>query len=399
MAWRKQLRTASFRGIRFNLLGSESSFGRRTANHEFPKRDEPYTEDLGKKAAEFSIEAYISGFDYLRNRDRLVKACETAGPGKLVHPFYGNRQVVCTACDIRESAQDGGIAFFRLTFRTAGKLQFPVVKKDPKGLLETIGAGVDEKSSQEFLNTYTLASQPAFVVASAQEKVTDFIDALEASTSFITRNADEIADLAFAITDLRNDLDEIIHTPEVLATRIQNSFSLLKQSISGRKESLDTQRGFFGFGSADTYSSVNTLTRATEESNLRALNRLIARAALVQASLDIAEVEFESVQEAEYYRDLFLDEINSQQEAEDVSDDVFQSLDQLRAELRNAAPREDQDLPNLVDVTLKTTTNSLALCYELYESLERETDIINRNELPHPGLIPGGETIQVLRNG
>ena len=45
--------------------------GRRTQTHEFRTGIKPYTEDLGRKAQEIPIEAYVLGDDYMTARDNL----------------------------------------------------------------------------------------------------------------------------------------------------------------------------------------------------------------------------------------------------------------------------------------------------------------------------------------
>lgn len=398
MTWRTRLRTASFRGIRFNLTSADAGFGRRTVDHEFPNRDEPYSEDLGRKARTFQIDAFISGFDYQRQRDRLIAACEAKGPGRLVHPYYGTRMVVCKSCDVREASYDGGVARFRLEFREAGELLFPRAQRQPKSLLSIIGLNLDTSAIEQFVDKFSVAGYPAFVVASAQTKLEAIADAIEASTSFINRNSDEVADLAFAISDLRNDAADLVNLPSLLAERLSNSFSLLRSSITDNREALDAQKKLFSFGSTDKRSTLTTSTRIAENQNLDALNNLTRLLALSNAARIAPEINYSSVDEASLIlKDLF-DLIEAQQEIAGISDDVFQNLDQLRAELARGVPPSDQKLPYVLTKNLPETTNSLVLSYDLYESLNLEQDIIDRNKIKHPGFIPGGIEIKVLSN-
>ena len=62
MPWREQLLQASFRGVEFQTDGHTArAAGRRAVTHEYPGRDEPYTEDLGKRTKGYSIEAWVVG--------------------------------------------------------------------------------------------------------------------------------------------------------------------------------------------------------------------------------------------------------------------------------------------------------------------------------------------------
>ena len=397
--WKKRLRTASFRKIRFNLTAADVSFGRRIVQHQFPKRDEPYSEDMGRKAREFTIDAFIQGFDYMRERDRLIKACEQKGPGRLVHPYYGNRDVVCTKCDVREAAGDGGVVRFQLTFAEAGVLKFPQTKKKANSILAFLGAKSAIDTLNQFTDNFTIATYPQYVVDSAQEAVDEFADALEQSTSFITRNSDAVADLAFSISDLRADVDEILHTPEVLATRMNNALGLLREAITGREESLAAYKKIFAYGEGVTFSTISTESRAQLRKNRISMNNAVRQFALAYAIQDISEINFSSRKEAEDSRADFFRVIEEQSGAEFISDDAYQNLQQMRAELANGVPPSDQSLPNVVDITPPKTTNSLQLSFELYGNVDLETDIVERNNLRYPGIIMGGDPVEVLGNG
>ncbi len=61
--WRDRLQDASFRGVPFKVEEESAGTGRRVETHEYPNRDKPYTEDLGKITFRPSITAYVVGDD------------------------------------------------------------------------------------------------------------------------------------------------------------------------------------------------------------------------------------------------------------------------------------------------------------------------------------------------
>src|SRR5450759_1976747 len=73
----------SFRGVPFYCQSSENTTGRRLAVHEFVKVDLPYAEDLGRKGRKFTLNCFVIGSDWETKRDKLIDACEKAGPGIL----------------------------------------------------------------------------------------------------------------------------------------------------------------------------------------------------------------------------------------------------------------------------------------------------------------------------
>lgn len=123
----KTLRKASYEGIQFEVDSATLSFGRRTVTHEFPQRDAPYVEDLGKATRQFSIQGFIVGDDFIDRSKKLIDKIESqvgtdrrANHGKLVHPWLGSLDV--TPIDRPSITYDRAkrICTFTLTFLEAG---------------------------------------------------------------------------------------------------------------------------------------------------------------------------------------------------------------------------------------------------------------------------------------
>ena len=123
--WRAALLPASFNGVQFHVDVDSKASGRRLVVHEFPKSDTPYTEDMGRRARHFTVNAYViqcatDGFDYKPNRDALVAQLEQEGPGILVHPTMGMDTVEVDQYSVTERREQGGMAEFEITFVEAG---------------------------------------------------------------------------------------------------------------------------------------------------------------------------------------------------------------------------------------------------------------------------------------
>ena len=114
--WRARLRPASFRGATFHVEQGARSGGRRLALHEYPKRDNPYPEDMGRKGRVFPVAAYIVGPDYQDERDALIDALEQEGAGTLVLPTLGSQLVKAGPYACNERREQGGFCEFEITF-------------------------------------------------------------------------------------------------------------------------------------------------------------------------------------------------------------------------------------------------------------------------------------------
>lgn len=131
MSWRNNLLDASFKGVPFKIKDHNHSSGRRTKLHQYANREESYLQDLGKQTETYTISAYIisnidNNNDYYGERDALINALKSKGPGTLVHPFLGIKKVGLSApYTMTETFDRGGMATFSLTFTEAGVRALP----------------------------------------------------------------------------------------------------------------------------------------------------------------------------------------------------------------------------------------------------------------------------------
>ncbi|QIQ71766.1 DNA circulation [Pseudomonas coronafaciens pv. striafaciens] len=100
--------------------------GRKGQLHEFPQRDEPYFESLGKQSQIHTLTAFIVGRDCFEQRDRLLQALEQEEAGELVHPWLGRLQVQVGECSVTHNLNEGGLVRLDLKFYPANPLKFPV---------------------------------------------------------------------------------------------------------------------------------------------------------------------------------------------------------------------------------------------------------------------------------
>ena len=121
-----QLKPASFRGVPFVSLGGNSRFGRRIEVHEYPKRDTPWGEDVGKRTRPYLVAGYVVGDDVIAQRDQMIKACELAGDGTFVHASYGTLNVTMLSLNVIERWEKGRYFEFEFEFIEAGKKTFPL---------------------------------------------------------------------------------------------------------------------------------------------------------------------------------------------------------------------------------------------------------------------------------
>jgi prophage DNA circulation protein len=129
--WRARMMPASFNGARFHCESNARESGRRIVEHQFPKKNLPYGEDMGRAAREFTVRAYCIVFpfdtgdglrtlDYTVVRDALVAQLEAEGPGTLQLPTQPAQQVVCPRYRVNEEERFGGYCTIDMTFQEYG---------------------------------------------------------------------------------------------------------------------------------------------------------------------------------------------------------------------------------------------------------------------------------------
>lgn len=158
MSFFEQLQQASLGGVPFGVLGASSHFGRRIAVHEYPFRDTPWAEDIGKATRRFEImgfllenDAIYKGADVISQRDAMIAVAESAGPLTLVHPTLGRLTVSLLEIAIEERWDAG--RYFEIVFRCveSGQRLLPSTGTDTQSAVGSAISGVNAAASKDFL--------------------------------------------------------------------------------------------------------------------------------------------------------------------------------------------------------------------------------------------------------
>lgn len=127
MTWRDELRPASFRGASFKVDTAGRAGGRRGVTFEYPKRDTPSDEDLGRRAQRWAVSGYVIGPYYTEDASYLEDALNAEGPGLLIHPTMVEMSVRCETYTRSERKDQGGFASFDMTFVEVGDAAYDLV--------------------------------------------------------------------------------------------------------------------------------------------------------------------------------------------------------------------------------------------------------------------------------
>lgn len=388
--WQDKFREGSFRGIPFLTDSHNVEGGRRKQDREFAKRDVGNSEDLGKKLKKFKLELFVLGDDYFEQRDALEAALDEEGPGELKHPYRGTIQVQAGTYTLSETILEGRMARFSVDFSESGQAKFPEqVEDDLTNALENAD-GVIDNSMSLFEAIFTVLNAPAFVVGAAEEVLTDI---LEFSESAVTAVTEPISNFAFAISNMKARIGDLVRAPGELADRLSDAFALLLAEFENDPET--SERIFGGFKNLDdSFIPVigDTPSRQIQQGNQTALITLTRQLVLSNQAKAAVEVDFISTNAALKSRNDIVQGLDEQLFLA-LDDNLFQSIKDLQTSLIRAIPRTGTS--ELITIIPPKTLPALVIVYSQFGTLDKEAELVDQNGIEHPGFVPGGDPIQV----
>jgi prophage DNA circulation protein len=373
----------------------DRSGGRRTVTHEYPFRDEPFIEDMGRKSRSFQLEGYIVGGDYLVHKNALIDALEAAGPGELVHPSYGSLIVMSGDFRVRESTADGGVARFSIEFiETESSPPAPVTTIAAVASVTASATASIDALSADFVRVYRVDGEPAHALESLTSVVQSATIALDKALAPLVHAEQDLAVLKHDLDALYLDADSLVRQPFLITSRLVATLVSLTSMPLTPQLGVRALLEAYGFTPEIARPPATTATRILEQLNYDALQRMISVVMVVQAAQLASTEVYATYDDAVTTRDAVTDALDAQ--ADVAGDETYAALTQLRADFVRAVPGEASDLPRLVRYTPPETVPSLVLSHRLYGDISRETDLVERNSVERPGFVPGSVEIEVL---
>lgn len=418
----ENLRPASFRGVAFEVESHSESGGRRVELHEYPLRDTPYAEDLGKKAGKWQIEAFLvngkSG--YAERRDKLREALNASGPGTLIHPYLGELSVSVDGYSLKETTREGGYCTFSISFVEAGQPVEPDVEKDTAANVLDKAEAAKEAATAGFLDEYMPLLEDLEGLAGKVPALLSEATAFLGTPLSILSRAQSAASSVLALPDrlasrLLGYLGTIRQLGGIATSGLKmNALTALlgKKSAGTASSWLVTSNGVIagivgktswpqagggsiggGTPSPETLGVVASTVANRAETPLI---DLIAAGAVIEAAIESADADYGTADEALASRDAVIDAIDEVQRA-NCSDAVFTALSELAVAVNEDLTTRGAELPKLGSATLFMSMPALAASYRLYGDVGQADAIVARNRIRHPGRVPGGVPLEVIR--
>lgn len=394
----RQLKYISASGSEFTLLFDElsRSGGKKAPVSEFPGQDQGAVQDLGEETSSFPITCYITGSDYDREADRLWDALRETGPAQLVHPRWGNINVLPTTREQREQFVDGaGRAVFTITFLRVNDESFtyPTAEAAPDEQIsadvDVVGDAISEGVPEEIEDPRKLAA--------LKENVLGALDAVKGAFDTVTGTiTDAQSAINQTIASIESEIDSLVQAPADLMSAMLSLYRLPGRTIADVKAKID--------GYKTLYSDlVDGFIETTQEYGEDLGLIQASQAAAIQGAAAESILEGLVLTRDEISR--ILDNLNS------LNDDINSSVEEMEEKGGFSADYRTRILAqqaataattNLIDRALFLPAEKiekidedktiLQFVYEKYGDLDRLDDIITYNNL-------GGDDLLLLPIG
>ena len=403
MAWRDQIRPASFKGVEFGVTGDDKEAGRRTVVHEFPQREEVYVEDLGAATNSFTLEAFVLGPDYMDKRDELERVLCEPGPGTLVHPWYGEIQVSQSApYKVKHAATDGGIAIFTLSFVRDSEPASPASGVNTQVRAMNRSASAGNLVCTVFDAAFDIVDQSLYVVEQAYAAVTGAVELVQAA---LGGDIGAIAEVLGAATGY-----DFLPWSSV-GQRLWNVYQDIGEfSLSKGGTRADLAAGWLDLAAQNVSRPLTEnpgSTRARVAGNDMAVQAFTRHIATVEAAKNLALAVPASRSDAHVLREKFVDVmdallVDEGGEAPPVGltqaalpPVLYAALVDMRAASLAALAEAARSTPDVITFTPVAVLPSLVLCHRLSGDIALNADLVARNRLIHPGFVPA-QPLEVL---
>lgn len=401
--WKEGYLHASFRGVEFFINGHSFSSGRRQKEHIFPERNNPDYEDLGRQARTFKVSAYVVDEDYYSLRDAFIKALEAPGKGKLVHPYLGIKQaVVFGEFTERETTGEGNVARFDITFKEFLEEEVTVTSDNTQQEILDAKDSMINASKEQFIVQYDIDAAANTAIKDAQSAVSASVDTLSTAKQIANSKAEfqrqlaningKIVSLTLNGEDLTNALLDPIDfgnnpfDPEfpLSGSEAKEAFSEMLRSISliGEPVTQTPQE----LSDQEIYPS-------------KQIQTYFQHVAVASAAGTLSSLQFKTSEEAQDLQDKLFDILDSMAQSEVITNTTYAAIRDIRYAVSEDIDKRIRDLERLVEVKLPETRSSLRVTNDIYGNLDREQEIIDRNNIEHPMFITSSESIQVRISG
>lgn len=408
----EQLQPASFRGVPFEVEASGITVGRRTVVHEYPQRDRPYVEDMGRATRNITLQCFVVGSDYLEQAQALMHELEEPGPGTLIHPWLGEMEVTITSVSELQFDQGLGVASVTITATEAGDLELPAVTADEDTEALEAADAVEKSAVDKFCEDFDLSTINDWIDSALEGSLLDALNFVSAG------DLGKLFDYAEGVANLADKAMALLSTdPKIFATRLAGTLGLSRwattvsawrgvaKSLKNlcRHDKLKARTKAYAERKGEPMSDVTRQvmkSQAAIETLVRQLliAQMVGVSTLVATSKDVSSPDGEedtrtttrSYDEIVELRDELCQMLDDELLMEE-NDEMYQVLDEARTAIFDVLTHKADALQHVVIVKPDDVFPAVVLAYDYHDDADRDLEIARRNGVEHEGFCPASE--------
>ena len=408
----EQLQPASFRGVPFEVEASGITVGRRTVVHEYPQRDRPYVEDMGRATRNITLQCFVVGSDYLEQAQALMHELEEPGPGTLIHPWLGEMEVTITSVSELQFDQGLGVASVTITATEAGDLELPAVTADEDTEALEAADAVEKSAVDKFCEDFDLSTINDWIDSALEGSLLDALNFVSAG------DLGKLFDYAEGVANLADKAMALLSTdPKIFATRLAGTLGLSRwattvsawrgvaKSLKNlcRHDKLKARTKAYAERKGEPMSDVTRQvmkSQAAIETLVRQLliAQMVGVSTLVATSKDVSSPDGEedtrtttrSYDEIVELRDELCQVLDDELLMEE-NDKMYQVLDEARTAIFDVLTHKADALQHVVIVKPDDVFPAVVLAYDYHDDAGRDLEIARRNSVEHEGFCPASE--------
>lgn len=409
----------SFRGVPFVVLGNGGQTGRKQAVHDYPYRDTPWVEDLGRRGRLYRITGFLCGTTCYVQRDLLISASEASEPGLLIHPTIGIIRAACMSFEWRERDGVTGVVDIQLELLEQRNLLTSLVKTSLDAAVATAALAMQTAAASDFaskgvpawsvgepaINAGKTAAANWAVTAKSAIRSPAVMGASVATLPgnngrYAARNTGTI-DPSATVDSVWSTLSVDVSSLDTLISNLQSTTTapdmgtvILTIPQSLREAVADPGTQLSVLLPLTSYNPISGQTTAPIGAAMAILTAAVAalcrRAALAAIAQACANWQPTSSQEAEALRLRVAELVDAEAlVAADSGDDAsWQALRALRVQVTQDLSERASRLPDQITITRNACLPALVLGQQVYADATRAPDLIRRADPIHPAFMP-----------
>lgn len=423
---------ASFRGIPFYVRNEIIDIqGRRRILHEYPNSNRRYVEDLGEIPQQFSVEAFVTGEDWLQRATALREALNQKDEGKLVIPTFGTSLVFALSHTETSNQREVGEIKFAIKFALGTAAVAPAAAGKTEEDVFDLGDNSRISLARSFVKKYrTLRTKADRIVAAFD------VAALANSAVAVVRGVTtEIGEIVTVAERIKSGVATLINLPDTLSGalftawgELSGLFDSISTNLNRTESSYNACLTLTEFGSGldlslTTIKNSNpdnpvefegteiplwpetTPDRIRRNENRKLIVQSARVAAIVLAYEQASAINYgtkEEVQKARQlieniYKNIYQDQVNDTSSIQN-DPDVRNALSAVRNASLEILEQKEQQAYGLTTINKRKGISSIALAYQLYaESLETTDELEESGSLVR-GLNPTKSAIKLIND-